>query len=75
VGVNAAAVSVNCEMTVLAAEVRMTATSGVGSPSGGGFTDPHAAITTVATTMTLTVNLSLIEPLYVLKDISSYFFT
>src|SRR6185503_5800547 len=42
-GVNAAAVSVNCEMTVLAADVRIAATSGVGSCSGV-LEEPHAAI-------------------------------
>src|SRR6185295_4245383 len=43
VGVNAAAVSVNCEITVLAADVRMAATSAVGSCSCVPG-DPHAAI-------------------------------
>jgi hypothetical protein len=39
VGVNTAAVNVNCETTVLAAEVRTAATSGVGS---GVVADPQA---------------------------------
>jgi hypothetical protein len=58
VGVNAAAVSVNSEITVLAAEVRTAATSGVGS--GGGLADPHAAIT-IAMKMAVAISFSLIE--------------
>ena len=61
VGVNAAAVSVNCEMTVLAAEVRMAATSAVGScacvPG-----DPHAAISTM-NRIAVIINFGFIEPL------------
>jgi len=60
VGVKAAAVSVNCEMTVLAAEVRTAAISGVGSCEDGGE-DPHAA-TNMAMRMTLMSGLSFMKP-------------
>lgn len=62
-------------MTVLAADVRTTATSGVGSCSWGGFADPHAVITRVAANMMLKVSLSLIEPLYRMTNLSDYLFT
>ena len=68
VGVNTAAVNVNCEMTVLAAEVRITATSGVGS--WGGFADQHAANRTVIS-ITLMVSLSFMDFLL----FSAYFTT
>jgi hypothetical protein len=61
VGVKAAAVSVNCEMTVLAAEVRTAATSGVDSDPAGGVADPHAAAN-MAIKMTITTDFSYMEP-------------
>jgi len=45
-GVKTAAVNVNCETTVLAADVRTAATSGVGS---GVLADPQAASNTAKT--------------------------
>jgi hypothetical protein len=47
VGVKAAAVNVNCETTVLAADVRTAATSGVGSP---GVADGPQEATSIAIT-------------------------
>src|SRR5215216_1356925 len=69
VGVNAAAVSVNCEMIVLAAEVRTAATSGVASPDAG--EGLHAA-TNMAMKMTVITGFSFMEPPCFL---SIYFFT
>jgi hypothetical protein len=57
--VNAAAVSVNCETTVLAAEVRTAATSGVAS--GCVSEDPQAVIN-MAMKMTVTISFSFMEP-------------
>src|SRR6266487_573453 len=62
VAVKAAAVSVNSEITVLAADVRTTATSGVDSCSCA-LGDPHAA-SKMAISITIIVSLSFIEPLY-----------
>src|SRR5688500_20249183 len=71
VGVNAAAVSVNCETTVLAAEVRTAAISGVGPcPSDAG--DGLQAATNKAMKITVITGFSFIEP----PSFSSvYFFT
>jgi hypothetical protein len=59
VGVKAAAVKVNCETTVLAAEVRIAATSGVGSL--GVADGPHAAIS-IAVKKSVVNSLSFIHP-------------
>jgi hypothetical protein len=61
VGVNTAAVNVNCEITVLAAEVRMAATSAVGSCSEV-VGDPHAG-TRIAISRILIISLNFMEPL------------
>jgi hypothetical protein len=59
VGVKAAAVNVNCETTVLAAEVRTAAISGVGAP--GVAEDPHAA-SRLATRKRMKNSFSFIKP-------------
>jgi hypothetical protein len=71
VGVKAAAVRVNCDITVLAADVRIAATSGV--ESAGVAEGPHAAIN-AATRKQTRNSFSFMEPLYVLK-IAGYFLT
>ena len=58
-GVNAAAVSVNCEMTVLAADVRTAATSGVG-PDGCWVAVPPQAPIRSAMNIVVTTSLSFI---------------
>ena len=59
-GVNTAAVNVNCDTTVLAAEVRTTETLGVGS---GVDEDPHAA-SRISVTNAVKISFSFIEPLF-----------
>ena len=59
VTVNAAAVSVNCETTVLAAEVRTAATSGVGS-RGCCVADPPQAPISSAMSIVVTTSFSFI---------------
>jgi hypothetical protein len=60
VDVKAAAVSVNCETTVPAAEVRMAATSDVGSCSGV-FAEPQAA-TRIVRRSAVTISFGFIKP-------------
>jgi hypothetical protein len=61
VGVKAAAVNVNCATTVLAADVRIAATSDVGSAFGVPAA-PHAELSTT-TRVTSRVSLSFIKSL------------
>jgi hypothetical protein len=70
VGVKAAAVSVNWEITVLAADVRMAATSAVGSCSWGVLADPQA-VKKMAISIRLRVGLRFMEPLYRLRYTSN----
>ena len=59
-GVKAAAVSVNCDTTVLAAEVRTAATSGV-DPVAGVADGPQAVINKM-TAMTVAISLGFMKP-------------